>query len=95
MSDLEIIEDLYPELRFWFIDVPSPHYHGHIEGTDVYINCNQSNDDWIKTSPHEVVHYSYDYCNLSNARSVKTMRSEKWAVCESQRVFRKLFGKHE
>ena len=95
MSDLEIIKDLYPELRFWFIDVPSPHYHGHIEGTDVYINCNQSNDDWIKTSLHEVVHYSYDYCNLSNARSVKTMRSEKWAVCESQRVFRKLFGKHE
>ena len=82
-------------LRFWFIDVPSPHYHGHIEGTDVYINCNQSNDDWIKTSLHEVVHYSYDYCNLSNARSVKTMRSEKWAVCESQRVFKQLFGAQE
>lgn len=32
--------------------------------------------------------------NLSNARSTKTMHSEKWAVYESQRVFRELVGKN-
>lgn len=42
MSKLEQIEDRYPELRFWAIDVPNPHYHGHIIGNDVYINRNQS-----------------------------------------------------
>lgn len=91
MSDLEMIEELYPELRFWFVDVPNKHYHGHIEGTDVYINCNQSNDDWTRTSLHEVVHYAYDGCDLSDGHNIATLRSEKWAVYESRRAFKRLF----
>ncbi|WP_407895122.1 hypothetical protein [Lacticaseibacillus sp. N501-2] len=41
MTDLERIEDMYPELRFWGIEVESIHYHGHIQGRDVYINTLQ------------------------------------------------------
>ena len=40
MTDLEKLEDQYPELRFWSIDVPNPHFHGQIDGQDVYVNAN-------------------------------------------------------
>ena len=54
MTDLEKIEDKYPWLRFWMIDVPNKHYHGHIVGNDVYLNENQDNIDWLKTALHRL-----------------------------------------
>lgn len=91
MTDLEKVEDMYPWLKFWMIDVPNKHYHGHIEGNDVYLNENQSNEDWLKTALHECVHSEFDYGDLSSKKKYRTLQSEKWAVCESKRMFRALF----
>lgn len=90
MSPLERIEDQYPQLHFYMIDVPSPHYHGHIVGNDVYINENQPELDWLLTALHETVHYRYDDCDLSNRRKLKTMKAEGWAVHKSGKEFNKL-----
>ncbi len=54
MTDLEKLEDQYPELRFWSIDVTNPHFHGLIKGTDVYINANDDNLTQLMTALHEV-----------------------------------------
>lgn len=92
MTDLERIENEYPELTFWGVEVNNPKYHGHVEGDDVYINLLQPNLDWLKTALHETVHYDYDSCNLSNQENRKTMIAEGWARRESERRFRRLFG---
>ena len=93
MSDLERIENKYPELNFWGIEVQSPKYHGHIEGNDVYINLLQPDLDWLKTSLHEAVHYNYDCTDLSNQESRQTMVAEGWARKESKRRYEEMFGK--
>lgn len=93
MTDLEKIEDKYPWLRFWMIDVPNKHYHGHIVGNDVYLNENQDNIDWLKTALHEVVHSDFDYGDLSNKKEHTTLLAEKWAMCESRRMFKEMFEK--
>ena len=94
MTDLEKIEDKYPQLKFWGIEVYDKHYHGHIEGTDVYINLLQPDIDWLKSALHETVHYDFD-CekDLSNNRNISVRRSEKWAVKESEREYEKMFGR--
>lgn len=95
LSDLEKIEDMYPNLRFWGIEVNNKHYHGDIDGNDVYINLLQPNLDWLKTALHETVHSEYDSCDLSNGNRIKTLRAEKWAVKESNRRFNELFNNNE
>lgn len=92
LSDLEKIEDKYPELKFWGVEVYNPHYHGHIEGTDVYINLLQPDIDWLKTALHETVHSDYDNSDLSNNLTIKTIRAEHWAVKESARRYQEMFG---
>lgn len=92
MSELEKIEDQHPELRFYMIDVPNPHYHGSIDGNDVYINENQPELDWLKTALHECVHSDYDTGDLSNGRKLSTMVAERWAMKESQREYRAMLS---
>lgn len=91
MSDLEKIEDMHPELRFYMIDVPNLHYHGHIDGNDVYINENQPELDWLVTALHECVHYEFDYGNLSDGTKFSTKVAERWAMGESKREFKAMF----
>ncbi|KRL92314.1 hypothetical protein [Limosilactobacillus equigenerosi] len=79
MKDLERIEDMYPELRFWLIDVPNPHYHGHIDGNDVYLNANHDDLDWLKTALHECSHWEFDNGDLSNRNEHRVLIAEKWA----------------
>ncbi|KRM83899.1 hypothetical protein FC35_GL000643 [Limosilactobacillus coleohominis DSM 14060] len=93
LSDLEKIEDEYPNLVFYGIEVNNPKYHGHIEGNEVYINTLQPDIDWLKTALHETVHYDYDNCNLSNQEQRQTMIAEGWARRESERRYNELFGK--
>lgn len=96
MTGLERIEDEYPQLKFWGIEVNDKHYHGHIEGRDVYINLLQPDIDWLKSALHEAVHYDYDGDkDLSDAKLVGTLRAEKWAVEESNRKYRRMFGNNE
>lgn len=92
MEDLERIEDMYPELRFYGVEVENPHYHGHIEGKNVYINTLQDDLDWLITALHEVAHYENDDCDLSNGRSIKTLKAENWAVRESRAHYHEMFG---
>ncbi|HJF54442.1 MAG TPA: hypothetical protein K8W06_04760 [Limosilactobacillus coleohominis] len=92
LTDLEKIENKYPKLKFYSIEVNSPKYHGHIEGNDVYINTLQPDLDWLKTALHETVHSDYDYCNLSDQEQRQTMISEGWARRESERRYNELFG---
>lgn len=94
LSDLERIEDMYPWLNFYMIDVPNVHYHGHVQGYDVYLNENQSNEDWLRTALHEATHAEVDYDDLTNAQEFKTMKAEGFAVAESKRMFNRLFGKY-
>lgn len=90
MTDLEKIEDKYPELRFYGIEVPNKHYHGHIDGNTVYINLLQPDWDWVLTACHEITHAEYDSGNCSNVRLVNNLRAEKWAVKESHRMYNEM-----
>lgn len=92
MSDLEKIEDQHPELRFYMIDVPNLHYHGHIDGKNVYINENQPELDWLKTALHECVHSDFDTGDLSDGTNFITKNAERWAVCESKREYNTMFN---
>lgn len=92
MTDLERIEDKYPQLKFWGIEIENPHYHGHIEGDDVYINLLQPDFDWLKTALHECVHYDFDQGDLTDGTSFEVKVAERWAVNESKRAFNQLFG---
>lgn len=89
MTDLEKIEDKYPQLRFWGIEVENPHYHGHIEGKDVYINLLQPNIDWLKTALHETTHYNFDYGDLSNTHNRSMLMAEGFARRQSEKELRK------
>lgn len=93
MSDLEKIEDMHPELRFYMIDVPNLHYHGHIDGNDVYINENQPEVDWLVTALHECAHSDFDTGDLSDGTKLSTKAAERWAVSESKREFKAMFRK--
>lgn len=90
MTDLEKIEDKYPELTFYGIEVPNRHYHGHIEGKTVFINLLQPDWDWVITACHEITHTEYDVGDCSNVRLVKNMRAEKWAVKEATKMYNKI-----
>lgn len=92
MNNLERIEDMYPDLKFWGIEVNDPHYHGHIDGQDVYINVLQDDLDWLITALHEAAHYENDIGDLSDGRNLSTLHAEKWAAMESITNFNKLFG---
>lgn len=76
MTDLEKLEDQYPELRFWSIDVPNPHFHGAIVGLDVYINENDDDLTKLKTALHEAFHHEMDCGDLSNNRKTIVLKSE-------------------
>lgn len=89
MTDLEKIEDKYPQLRFWGIEVENPHYHGHIEGKDVYINLLQPNIDWLKTALHETTHYNFDYGDLSNTHNRSMLMAEGFVRRQSEKELRK------
>lgn len=89
MTDLEKIEDKYPELRFWGIEVNDPHYHGHIEGQDVYINLLQPDIDWLKTALHEATHYDFDYGDLSSTHSRATLLAEGFARRQSEKELKR------
>lgn len=91
MNDLERIEDMYPDLRFWGVEVNNPAYHGHIEGKDVYINVLQNDLDWLKTALHEASHYENDTGDLSDVRYMATLRAEKWAMFEAQEKYKTMF----
>lgn len=87
MTDLEKIEDKYPQLKFYMIDVPNPHYHGHIMGNEVYLNRNQPELDWLKTALHETIHYDFDYGDLSNTRCCHTtLMAEGFARKQSEKA---------
>lgn len=92
MTDLEKIEDLHPELKFYHIYVPNKHYHGSIDGNDVYINAYQPSIDWLITALHESAHFENDLGDFSNPKSMQTMVAEKWATYEATREFKKMFG---
>ena len=87
MSDLEKIEDQHPELKFYMIGVPNLHYHGHIEGNEVYINENQPQLDWLKTALHECTHSDFDTGDLSDGTQFRTKVAESWAIRESRREY--------
>ncbi|MEK1378416.1 hypothetical protein HCZ00_00800 [Limosilactobacillus fermentum] len=80
MTDLEKLEDQYPELRFWSIDVPNPHFHGLIKGTDVYINTNDDNLTQLMTALHEVFHHELDCGDLSDIQRVGVIKEEGQAI---------------
>lgn len=92
MSDLEKIEEQHPELKFYMIDVPNPHYHGHIDGNNVYINENQPELDWLVTALHECIHSDYDYGDLSDGTKFSTKIAERWAIRESRREYNAMFN---
>ena len=76
MTDLEKLENQYPELRFWSIDVPNPHFHGVIIGQDVYINENDDDLTKLKTALHEAFHHEMDCGDLSNNHQTIVLKSE-------------------
>lgn len=90
MTDLEKIEDKYPQLQFWGVEVKNPHYHGHIEGKDVYINLLQPDIDWLKTALHETTHYDFDYGDLSNTHKRTTLIAEGFASSQSEKRLKKI-----
>lgn len=93
LSDLEKIEDMYPDLKFYVIDIPNPHYHGHIVGRDVYINENQPELDWLVTMLHEAVHYQFDSGDLSKVSCCRqTLMAEGFARKQSKRELEELIG---
>lgn len=92
MTDLEKIEDMYPELRFWGIEVNDPKYHGSIINNDVYINTLQNDLDWLVTALHEASHYENDVGNFNNRQDKRTMTAEGLAVRESHSKFKAIFG---
>lgn len=92
MTDLEKIIDMYPQLRFWLIEVDSSHYNGHIIGNDVYINRLQPDIVKLKAAIHEATHFKYDTGDCSDRRSIKVLKAEGWAIYESESQYRKLFG---
>lgn len=92
MTKLEIIMDMYPELKFYFIEVENVHYHGDICGNDVYINVLQPDYDWLTTALHETTHHENDKGICTNTRNISVMRSEKWAMKESKNKLVALFG---
>ncbi|WP_019205474.1 hypothetical protein [Limosilactobacillus ingluviei] len=85
MTDLEKLEDLYPELRFWSIDVPNPHFHGQIDGHDVYVNSNDDDLTQLKTILHEIYHHEVDYGDLSNSKKTVVLREEGYATRFAER----------
>lgn len=94
MTDLERIEDQYPELTFWGIEVPNKHYHGHIDGNDVYINMLQPDLDWLRTALHEAVHYEYDSGDLSKVSCCRTaLMAEGFARKQSEKELVELTNK--
>lgn len=93
LSDLEKIEDQHPELKFYMIDVPNLHYHGHIDGNDVYINENQPELDWLITALHECVHSDFDYGNLSDGTNFQVRIAERFARSQAKRELKVMFNK--
>ncbi|MCE5960708.1 hypothetical protein KJR33_06205 [Pediococcus pentosaceus] len=89
-TELEIIEDRHPELTFWGIEVDDPAYHGHIEGTDVYLNKMHDYIDWLKTALHETAHYENDCGNLSKLNRRNTLIAEGWATYEATKNLKEL-----
>lgn len=93
LSDLEKIEDKYTGLKFYMIDVPNPHYHGHIVGNEVYINENQPELDWLVTMLHEAVHYQFDSGDLSKVNCCRqALMAEGFARRQSERELEDLIG---
>ena len=86
MTDLEKLEDQYPELRFWSIDVPNTHFHGLIKGTDVYINANDDNLTQLMTALHEVFHHEIDCGDLSDIHRVEVIKEEGQAIRVATRL---------
>lgn len=96
LSDLEKIEDMYPDLKFYVIDIPNPHYHGHIVGRDVYINENQPELDWLVTMLHEAVHYQFDCGDLSKVKCCRqTLMAEGFARKQSHKELKQLIGDND
>lgn len=86
MTDLERIEDQHPDLTFWGVEVPNKHYHGHIDGRDVYINLLQPDIDWLKTALHETIHYEFDSGDLSKVSCCRqVLMAEGFARRQSER----------
>ena len=73
------------------IDVPNLHYHGHIEGNEVYINENQPQLDWLKTALHECTNSDFDTGDLSDGTQFRTKVAESWAIRESRREYDAMF----
>lgn len=93
LSNLEKIEDQHPELKFYMIDVQNPHYHGHIEGNNVYINENQPELDWLETALHECIHSDFDYGNLSDGTNFQVRIAERFARSQAKCEFKAMFNK--
>lgn len=94
MTYLERIEDQYPELTFWGIEVPNKHYHGHIDGNNVYINLLQPDVDWLLTALHESVHYRFDSGDLSATRcNHSALLAEGFARRQSKKELAELADK--
>jgi hypothetical protein len=92
MTDIEILEDMYPMLEFYEIYVPDPRYHGHIMGNQVFINSINTDLDKIKAAIHEIMHFEYDYGDCTNVKNIRNLRAEGWAVRESNTLYQIWFG---
>ncbi|MCI1985282.1 MAG: hypothetical protein LKJ69_01710 [Lactobacillus sp.] len=92
MTDLERIEDMYPQLTFYGVEVKSPHYHGHIQGHEVYINTLQPDIDWLETAIHEALHFEFDSGDCSDTRELKIIKNEGWTRRQARLIYTDLFG---
>ena len=94
LTDMEKIEDMYPQLRFWMIDVPNPHYHGSIIGKDVYVNSYQTDLDWLLTALHEAIHYETDSGDVTDVKQQAIMQNEGRTRRMAAIQYDQMFGPH-
>lgn len=92
MTDIEKIVDKYPELEFYFIEVPNPAYNGEINGNCVYINELQPDIVKLQAMLHEASHFENDCSNLSDSKQKATLQAEKWANREAIMNYKIMFG---
>lgn len=95
-TKFEIIEDQWPQLKFYSIEVPSPYFFGSIHGTEVCINSLQPEIVQLKTMIHEAIHYEYDagtsQCKLVSMYQLATLEAEGRAHRKTPVIYDQLFG---
>lgn len=82
---------LYPEYKYFGIEVNNSKYHGHIENGCIFVNLLQPEHDQIITALHELVHAMYDSGDLESLKNVPTLRAEYFARKHAQLDYMKIF----